>query len=166
MQETMNICLISDNNFVNYLAALIVSILKNSNEEDKFHFHIIEVDITDENKSKIIQLKEIKNCEISFYKCIYDEKCKYIDKKIKELHPFHSWHYSNFYKLYIPFMFKNIDNILYLDSDEIAIKSISEIFNTSIFDYYCICQKSSYKGMDNDIPKVRDWMKSIGIKNP
>ena len=63
MQETMNICLISDNNFVNYLAALIVSILKNSNEEDKFHFHIIEVDITDENKSKIIQLKEIKNFE-------------------------------------------------------------------------------------------------------
>ncbi|MEI0797031.1 glycosyltransferase [Brachyspira intermedia] len=166
MNETMNICLISDNNFVNYLATLIVSILKNSSDEDKFYFHIIEVDITDENKSKIMQLKEIKNCEISFYKSPYDEKAKHIDKIIKELHPFHSWHYSNFYKLYIPFMFKDIDNILYLDSDEIAINTISEIFNTDISNYYCMCQKAPYKGIDNDIPKVRDWMKDIGIKEP
>lgn len=47
MNEIMNICLISDNNFVNYLSTLIVSILKNSNDEDRFHFYIIEVDITE-----------------------------------------------------------------------------------------------------------------------
>ena len=101
MNETMNICLISDNNFVNYLATLIVSILKNSNDEDQFHFHIIEVDITDENKSKIIQLKEIKNCEISFYKSTNIEKYKNISDTIKSKHTWHSWHYSIGYTFFI-----------------------------------------------------------------
>ena len=84
----MNICLISDNNFVNYLSTLIVSILKNSNDEDRFHFHIIEVDITEENKSKIMQLKEIKECEISFYKSTniekYKKRLRWREKQITE----------------------------------------------------------------------------------
>ena len=41
----MDICLISDNNYVDYLSSLIVSILKNSSIDDEFSFHIIEIDI-------------------------------------------------------------------------------------------------------------------------
>ena len=136
MNETMNICLISDNNFVNYLSTLIVSILKNSNDEDQFHFHIIEVDITDENKSKIMQLKEIKNCEISFYKSTNIEKYKNISDTIKSKHTWHSWHYSVFFKLDIPFLFKNLDKILFLDTDTIVIENINDIFSFDISNYY------------------------------
>lgn len=166
MNETMNICLISDNNFVNYLSTLIVSILKNSNDEDQFHFHIIEVDITDENKSKIMQLKEIKNCEISFYKSTNIEKYKNISDTIKSKHTWHSWHYSVFFKLDIPFLFKNLDKILFLDTDTIVIENINDIFSFDISNYYTYVQYFPYKGIDNDIPKVRDWMKNIGIKDP
>ena len=56
----MDICLISDNNYVDYLSSLIVSILKNSSIDDEFSFHIIEIDITEYNKKKLIELKILR----------------------------------------------------------------------------------------------------------
>ena len=162
MNETMNICLISDNNFVNYLATLIVSILKNSNDEDQFHFHIIEVDITDENKSKIMQLKEIKNCEISFYKSTNIEKYKNISDTIKSKHTWHSWHYSVFFKLDIPFLFKNLDKILLIDADSIILDNIHDEYNFDISNLYCMPQIFVAK-LPEDLKK---WLNSIGIKDP
>ena len=165
MQKTINICLISDNNFVNYLSTLIVSVLKNSSEKDNFHFHIIEVDITDENKLKIMQLKEIKDCEISFYQSTNTEKYKNISNIIKSKHSWHSWHYSVFLKLDIPFLFTNLDNILFLDTDTIAIENINDIFNFNISNYYAAVQYYPLKGI-NDFPELRDWIKALGIKDP
>ncbi|WP_300370931.1 glycosyltransferase [Brachyspira sp.] len=159
MNETMNICLISDNNFVNYLSALIVSVLKNSNDEDKFHFHIIEVDITNENKLKIMQLKEIKNCEISFYKSTNIEKYKNISDTIKSKH---TWHYSVFFKLDIPFLFKDLDKILLIDADSIILDNLYNVYNFDISNLYCIPQIFVAK-LPEDLKK---WLNSIGIKDP
>ncbi|MEI0542023.1 glycosyltransferase [Brachyspira pilosicoli] len=162
MNEIMNICLISDNNFVNYLSTLIVSILKNSNDEDRFHFHIIEVDITEENKSKIMQLKEIKECEISFYKSTNIEKYKNISNIIKSKHTWHSWHYSVFLKLDIPFLFQKLDKILLLDADSIILDNIYDIYNSDISNLYCAPQIFFAQ-----LPEeLKNWLRSIGIKNP
>ena len=63
----IDICLTSDENYVEYMGALIVSVLKNSGNNDIF-FHIIIDSISEENKSKLISLKKIKNCEIILYR--------------------------------------------------------------------------------------------------
>lgn len=84
MNKVMNICLIADNKFMPYIAALIVSILKNASQNDNFCFHFIGVDaIEEENKNKLLMLKEIKDFEIKFYDPNYDNIKKY--KKWQEI---------------------------------------------------------------------------------
>ena len=45
-----NICFSSDDKFVRYMEALIVSILRNSLDDEKFTFHVITSYISDDNK--------------------------------------------------------------------------------------------------------------------
>ncbi|AEM21638.1 glycosyl transferase, family 8 [Brachyspira intermedia PWS/A] len=81
----MNICLSSDNNYAPYMGTAIASILKNSLEDEKIIFHLIDGGITKENKDKILSLKNIKECEINFYTPdikMYDEWFEKIPSKV------------------------------------------------------------------------------------
>ena len=132
---TMNICLSSDNNFAQYLATTITSILVNANEDDNINFHIIAWDISDENKNKLLLLKEIKDFSIKFYDPIDIEKyTSWINmNKCK-------W-YTNpavFFRLSAPKLFSDIDKILYLDCDMIITKSLRELFEIDISNYMAI----------------------------
>ncbi|WP_157150850.1 glycosyltransferase [Brachyspira sp. SAP_772] len=131
----MNICLISNNNYVDYVSSLIVSILKNSSLNDKFHFHIIEIDITDYNKDKLKELKNIKDFEISFYR-----PEKYINKAKELSNREHNkyWHYTIFIKLFIPLILKDLDNVLFLDSDQIVLSSLSKFYEYNISNSYLL----------------------------
>ena len=55
-----NICFSSDDKFVRYMEALIVSILRNSLDDEKFTFHVITSYISDDNKLRLDYLKQIK----------------------------------------------------------------------------------------------------------
>ena len=64
----MHICFAADNNYAPYMGISIYSILKTSDKNDKFYFHILDNAISKENKKKIIDLKnKYKNFTISFY---------------------------------------------------------------------------------------------------
>lgn len=129
----MDICLISDNNYVDYLSSLIVSILKNSSIDDEFSFHIIEIDITEYNKKKLIELKNIKDFEIYFYR-----PEKYINKA-KILSKFNKyWHYTIFIKIFIPIILKDLDNVLFLDSDQIVLSRLSKFYEYDISNSYLL----------------------------
>ena len=65
IREKVNICFTTDNNYVRPLSCAITSILKNSSPETDLHIFILEQDVSFENKSKILSLKDIKDCEIS-----------------------------------------------------------------------------------------------------
>ena len=163
----MNICFISDDKFVIYIATLIVSILKNSSKNDHFCFHIIEDNIKDENKNKLEMLKEIKEFEIKFYKPNYDNIEKY--KKWQETfkkngHPI--WHYSVFIKLDIPFILKDLENVLFIDADSIVLNELNYIFNMDISNHFLICESWYCKGLKNLDPKLYKYILDIGYKNP
>lgn len=49
----MNICFTANNEYSPFMSTLIVSILKNSKEDEDFYFHVITNDISDENKKMI-----------------------------------------------------------------------------------------------------------------
>ena len=72
----IHICLISDSQYSKYMGATISSILKNSQDIDNIVFHIIDTGIFEDDKNRLMQLKEIKDFEINFYK--YDHS-KYIE---------------------------------------------------------------------------------------
>ncbi|MCZ9892746.1 hypothetical protein OFR29_10710 [Brachyspira hyodysenteriae] len=167
MNKIMNICLISDDKFVTYIATLIVSILKNSSENDKFYFHIIEDNIREENKNKLLMLKEIKDFEIKFYKPNYDNIEKY--KKWQEIfkkngHPL--WHYSVFIKLDIPFILKDLDYVLFIDADSIVLDNINYIYDIDISNYSLICQQLYYKNLKKIFPNLYKYISDIGYKDP
>ncbi len=152
----MNICVIADNNYVEYLATLIVSILKNSDVSDGFFFHVIEEDISDENKNKLLLLKQIKNFEIKFYKPINVEKYKTWVEQLRIINPSHLWGYKVFIKLDIPFIFQSLDNILYLDIDQFVLSRIDKYFKFDMSNYYLMAMQISKNSFDTGL----DWIDS------
>lgn len=147
MEKTINICTIANGyNYIIHTGVLITSILKNALEKDNFHFHIISEDISEDDKNKLLKLKEIKNFEITFYKPIISkiEKYKKWEKiakgKIKKF-----WSYHTLMKLDIPFILEKLDNVLFLDADMVVVKNINKIFDINLENYsICVAKNPIY----------------------
>ena len=125
-----NICLCADNNVIEYMLALIVSILKNSSEDEEFYFHIITSSMSEENKNHIDNLKQIKNFKLQYYSPINKEKfIKWHREKTSG-----QWGVEAFSKLDIPFLLNHLDKVLYLDCDMIVLNNLKELFELDIND--------------------------------
>ena len=168
----MDICLIGDNGYVEYMSCFIVSLLKNSNYDDNFSIHIIEEDISDDNKNKLISLKNIKPFNIYFYRPINIEKYKSWEYELKKIDKSSLWNYKIFIKLDIPLLLKDLDKVLYLDIDQIVLSSINKFFTIDISKYYImgiqIPKKSFDTGLDfiDQEENFRNFVNDIGIENP
>lgn len=132
--NNINIGFVVDNGYVKYMAVVIASILKNSLKDENFHFHVInDGSITDTNKAKINELKNLKNFEITYY------------AQTQELH--HEQRNDTRadipmvtnYRLMMSSILKNVDKIIFMDADLIVTGSFSELWNTNIDDYYMAC---------------------------
>ncbi len=65
----IDICLISDENFIQHLAVTVASILSNADIDDDLYFYLLLSDnVTETDKQKILNLKRIKHCDINFIK--------------------------------------------------------------------------------------------------
>ena len=138
MNNIMNICFVSDSGYAKYLETIIVSILLNSNEEDYFHFHVIELNINNNIKEEIEQIKKIKDFEITYYQAPNIEKYKKLASLLKSNNVYFKHTYQIFIKLDILFLFDNLDKILFLDIDQIVLNGVSELFKLDLKDYYCL----------------------------
>ena len=126
----INICFISDNNYVEHLVVSMTSILKNANIDDDLYFYILENDISINNKNKILSLTNIKSCEISFFK---------ISVRMFENFPNYNLNYINktgYYRYLVADILKDIDKVLYLDNDIVVLSSLKNLFAENIEDYY------------------------------
>ena len=122
----INICLISDENFIQHLAVTMASILSNADNDDDLYFYILlDKSLPYNLKDKIIELKKIKDCTINFIeveKSLFD---KY--SKVRKM--------ANF-KFFLGNILKDLDKILYLDCDLVVLKSLKDLFNENIDNYY------------------------------
>ena len=141
----MNICLACDNNYAKYMGTAIASILKNSLEDEKIIFHLIDGGITKENKEKILSLKAIKQCEINFYTPDIEMYNEWFEKATFKgyLSP------AMYYRLSIATLIPNADKILYLDSDIVVTGSLKELFLMDIEKYYAIVVKHAKSPIGN-----------------
>lgn len=118
----MNICFAIDDKFTQHLAVTVSSILENKNPDDSLNFYIIETDLSEQNKKKLLKFKKEKiNIEFitvdsSFCKSFSLNSCGFISE-------------ATFNRLLIPDLFKTQDRILYLDSDIVVLSSLSELYN-------------------------------------
>ncbi|MEI0612774.1 glycosyltransferase family 8 protein [Brachyspira pilosicoli] len=135
-----NICFCSDNNFVPYMEALIVSILKNSLDNEKFIFHIITLNISDDNKLRLDYLKKIKKFDIFYYKPVnIDKYNKWFQEKTDR-----KWSVEIFFKLDIPILLSHLDKVLFLDCDMIVLDSLKELFETDLNNFYVGAVEDKY----------------------
>lgn len=158
MQE-YNICLCADNNVVEYMSALIVSILRNSSQDEEFIFHIITSCISEENKNYLNELKNIKNFQLKYYNPIHREK---FERWYSEKTP-QKWPVEVFFKLDIPFILKDLDKVLYLDCDMIAVNNFKELFDINMDNYTAAAAKD--KLISNSHLKKIKLNKSNGYFN-
>ena len=132
-KKTINICFTADNNYIKPLSCAIVSILKNIKETTDLHIFILECNISDENKNKILSLKNIRNCEISFIKINPSVFCDFPDFSDNLLSYINK---TAYFRFLVADLLKNIDKILYLDCDVIVLSGLEELFMQDITDFY------------------------------
>ncbi|MEI0487425.1 glycosyltransferase family 8 protein [Brachyspira intermedia] len=135
----IDICLASDGNYIPYMCATMLSVLKNSleNEYVTFHLLISEYDLTDDIKNNILDLQNIKKCTIKFYNPDLDKCKKFMEKSINK-----NWPLSAFYRLQIPSLIKDVDKLLYLDCDMIVTTNLSQLFCIDMEDNLAIVTDS------------------------
>ena len=148
----MDICLCSDENYAKYMGTTIASILSNSKEDEELYFHlIVDNDVTDSSKEKLLSLKKIKNCEMIFYTPDVE---KY--KKWYELGNYNgAFSPAMFYRLDIHRLITDVDKVLYLDCDVIVRNSLIELFKMDISNKYGLVTKSVFE--DKDINLRKKW---------
>ncbi|MBR6162795.1 hypothetical protein IKQ26_02725 [bacterium] len=137
-KNTFNICFSADNNYMEQLGVSLVSILKNSLEDEDFNFYVLNSGIDEENRKKIEDLKKIKDFNIEFIQVDAEEfkNCKLLNKTEKNMEHYHVT-LPTYFRYKIGSIFKNLSKLLYIDCDIIVRKSLKPLFDTDLKDYYC-----------------------------
>ena len=128
----LNICLACDDNYAKYAGVVIASVLLNSKEDESFVFHILAYHLSEENIANFLALKNLKNCEIKIITPTEDffEVCK-------EVRTLSHITLPSYFRLRAASLLDVEDRVLYLDSDIIVEKSLSELYFTDFEDNFC-----------------------------
>ena len=154
--ETINIALSFDNKYAQHAAVTITSVLENNTSKRKYHFFLFSPDLSNEHRSRLTQL-------------INSYRQNYTILEIKSLHYvsfndaiIKKYHYmdSNVTALFFKILFQDnlpddVNKILYLDSDMVALSDLGELFDIQLQNYVlgAVCE---------DITK--NHLKEIGFK--
>jgi lipopolysaccharide biosynthesis glycosyltransferase len=131
MKEEINICLSTDDNYIQHTATVVASILCNAKRKDNYHFYILSTQLSDDNKKKFDKLKKIKDCKIDYPKL--DEKILAPFKAVK-MHAHLTL--ATFNRLLIPMLFPKLDKMIYIDSDLVVLSDIADMNNIDVSGYY------------------------------
>lgn len=123
----INICLSCDENYAQYSGVVVASILANAKADDDICIYILDGNITQTSKEKILSLKSIKDCCIEFVKI--DER-EFEDYRKIKTHNYLSL--AACYRLKLPTLLPQCNRVIYLDSDVIVCSSLRELFNINL----------------------------------
>ncbi|MBQ7251561.1 MAG: glycosyltransferase family 8 protein [Kiritimatiellae bacterium] len=128
LESTWHICYATDANYAFLAGISICSICETNSDALGIHFHILDNGITDEQKRKMTELVTRYARDISFYP---------IEAPMRELMTLgaKSWNnsYATWARLFLGTLLPAyVKRILYLDSDTLVLRSLRELFSTSI----------------------------------
>ncbi len=133
----INIVLAINDNFVGQASALIMSIHKNAKKDSSIRINILHSDVTQGHQDIVKNMiKDMKNIsDLNFVDMKQFVSNKNLDKfmhgtALAHLTP------EAYYRLFIPTIFSHYDKVLYLDSDLIVCKDLTELYNTNIDNLY------------------------------
>jgi len=143
----INVCVACDENYAKYAGVLIASVLYNASVKDNLTFYILDGGISETKKSEILELKNIKNCDINFVKIDNEMFREYMSIKT---HKYISL--PTYYRLKLPTLLPNVSRVIYFDCDMVVNSSLAPLFNKNLDD--CV------------MAGVRDINKKMLKKNP
>ncbi|MBR1617324.1 glycosyltransferase family 8 protein [bacterium] len=149
----VQICLITDENYVKPTVVAISSIICNKDINTCCAFHIISKNVTDASK-KLIKKFARDDIKIEFIDA---------DDELKEIKEFSHVSKTALLKFRLAEIFNNLDKIIYLDSDIIVQKDLSQLYNIDLKDNYAAVVKDMVgikaKGLD-EVVGVKDYFNS------
>lgn len=125
-----------NNNYVAQLTVTIISILENSDKNNRFIFNILSSDISDENKKIIKSLSYLnKNTLFNFIDTTEIHK-KFDLKKFMSVREGYDYITIDTYiRFFISDLCPQYDKAIYLDSDLIVLDDLQKLYNEDITDY-------------------------------
>lgn len=125
--EQYRVVFSADENFVNYLGVVIQSVLDNTNPDKKYIISVLSDNLSDKSYEFLNSFNR-DNFKIEIYNVKEDIK----RLNITGLHPSMHWSLATYYRILIPFLFKNDKKVLYLDCDMIVLDDIAKLFDIDL----------------------------------
>ena len=154
--NSINIVLSSSDYYVPYLYTTIYSWLQYKEEQDIYD---IVIRTTNISKNNITYLKQLETYKANVYITIYDIGFmigNYIFKVNNHISV------ETFYRLFIPIIFKNFEDIIYIDCDIIVKKNIADIVRESNLNYTINATKDpDYISQYYSLLKVKEYTKKV-----
>lgn len=127
----MNVCYASDNNYISIMGTSIISLLENNKNCDYVNIYILDDDIHNDNKKRLLQIAEkYPNCTIYF--CNIKSHVEYLADN-GAIPWRNTWRLTTWARIFMEDLIpKNVDRILYLDSDIIVTQNLLDLYNTNL----------------------------------
>lgn len=126
----INMVFTSDINYVLFTKVAIKSAIVNKNKDSIYNINILCVDLPD-SQCKSFETLKTENVNI------YTKPLKL--NSIAHIGNYPMDHYvtrADLFKFLMPDIFQDLNKILYIDSDVLILKDLSDLYNTDVTDYY------------------------------
>lgn len=127
-KEVIPIFFTVDDNYVPMMAVTIKSLIENSSKNYYYQVKILHTNISEANKKKISKY-QTDDFKIEFVDLNY-----YIDKIKDKLYTRDYYTSTTYFRLFIPNLYPQFNKAIYLDSDMVVLRDISELYNEDIGD--------------------------------
>lgn len=117
-----------DDGYCPFLAVAIQSLIDNSSQENTYLIKVLNTDISEGNKKKILKY-ERENVDIEFVDLNY-----YIQKVKDKLYTRDYYSKTTYFRLFLPNLYPQYDKVLYLDSDIVILDDIAKLYNIDMGD--------------------------------
>lgn len=119
-----------DDAFVKYTVVSMKSILLSGDKDCYYKFHILNAGVSDEMRAAVMSVLE-ENLE-----AVFNDVSDYLTALSKSLPLRDYYSKTTYFRMFIADMFKEYDKVIYIDSDTIVKKDISELYFTDLKDDY------------------------------
>lgn len=131
-KQQIHICLACDDKYAQHTAVTITSVLKNVSDDVFLNFYVMSSSLTNRTKSRL-RKSMTKYSDLKF---IDINESDFSDCPIRK--DFHLT-LETYFRLKMSTFFKDVEKIIYLDSDIVVLGDISELWNTDITNFYLAC---------------------------
>ncbi len=129
-ENNIAILLAPNETYLPHAAVLIQSIIENSSKDNNYDIILFKTDIVERTKKLVLkQIENYPNFSIRFF-----DISRYI-YQYANLPTIGYFTIEMYFRIFAPYILKNYDKILYLDSDTVVLKDIAELYKINIDNY-------------------------------